>query len=44
VAWGREGTTIVEAVGFDEFRVRNCPMVRDDDAGFDADPAFDTDE
>ncbi|MUW15824.1 hypothetical protein GJ633_15300 [Halorubrum sp. CBA1125] len=22
-----EGTTIVETVGFDEFRVRNCPMV-----------------
>lgn len=30
-----EGTTILEAVGFDEFRVRNCPMV-DDDPAFDA--------
>lgn len=30
-----EGTTILEAIGFDEFRVRNCPMV-DDDPTFDA--------
>lgn len=30
-----EGTTILEAVGFDEFRVRNCPMV-DEDPAFDA--------
>ncbi|EMA66448.1 hypothetical protein C461_10423 [Halorubrum aidingense JCM 13560] len=45
VACGHEGTTIVEAVGFDEFRVRNCPMVTaDDDAGLGADPAFDADE
>lgn len=45
VACGHEGTAIVEAVGFDEFRVRNCPMVTaDDDAGLGADPAFDADE
>ena len=36
VACEHEGTTIVEAVGFDEFRVRNCPMVEDDDPTFDA--------
>ncbi|EMA58207.1 hypothetical protein [Halorubrum lipolyticum] len=36
VACDHEGTTIVEAVGFDEFRVRNCPMVDDDDPTFDA--------
>jgi len=36
VACGHEGTTIVESVGFDEFRVRNCPMVDDDDPTFDA--------
>ncbi|WP_241659134.1 hypothetical protein [Halorubrum salsamenti] len=36
VACGHEGTTILEAVGFDEFRVRNCPMVDDDDPTFDA--------
>jgi len=35
VACGHEGTTIVESVGF-EFRVRNCPMVDDDDPTFDA--------
>jgi hypothetical protein len=29
-----DGTTILEAIGFDEFRVRNCPMV-DDDPTFD---------
>jgi len=32
-----EGTTIVEAVGFDEFRVRNCPMISEEDPTFDAD-------
>lgn len=32
-----EGTTIVEAIGFDEFRVRNCPMVSEEDPTFDAD-------
>lgn len=37
VACTHEGTTIVEAVGFDEFRVRNCPMVSEDDPTFDAD-------
>ena len=36
VACEHEGTTIVEAVGFDEFRVRDCPMVEDDDPTFDA--------
>ncbi|WP_128904436.1 hypothetical protein [Halorubrum amylolyticum] len=36
-ACGHEGTSILEAVGFDEFRVRNCPMVDDDDPTFDAD-------
>ncbi|PAU82838.1 hypothetical protein CK500_11940 [Halorubrum salipaludis] len=36
VACGHEGTTILEAVGFDEFRVRNCPMVDEDDPTFDA--------
>lgn len=45
VACGHEGTTIVESVGFDEFRVRNCPMVTaDDDAGLGDDPASDADE
>lgn len=37
VACTHEGTTIVEMVGFDEFRVRNCPMVSEDDPTFDAD-------
>ena len=32
-----EGTTIVEAVGFDEFRVRNCPMVSEENPTFDTD-------
>ena len=32
-----EGTTIVEAVGFDEFRVRNCPMISEEDPTFDGD-------
>jgi hypothetical protein len=32
-----EGTTIVEAVGFDEFRVRNCPMVSEENPTFDGD-------
>ena len=32
---GHEGTTILEAVGFDEFRVRNCPMINDDDPTLD---------
>ncbi|PHQ37969.1 hypothetical protein DJ69_14365 [Halorubrum persicum] len=36
VACDHEGTTILEAVGFDEFRVRNCPMVDEDDPTFDA--------
>lgn len=31
VACTHEGTTIAEVVGFGEFRVRNCPMVSDDD-------------
>ncbi|WP_435074393.1 hypothetical protein [Halorubrum sp. HHNYT27] len=30
-----EGTTIVEAVGFDQFRVRNCPMISEEDPTFD---------
>jgi len=34
VACGHEGTTIAEVIGFDEFRVRNCPMVSDDDPTF----------
>jgi hypothetical protein len=37
VACSHEGTTIVEAVGFDEFRVRNCPMISEEDPTFDAD-------
>ena len=37
VACTHEGTTIVEAVGFDEFRVRNCPMVSEEDPTFDGD-------
>ncbi|WP_418285882.1 hypothetical protein [Halorubrum sp. DTA46] len=37
VACGHEGTTIVEAASFDEFRVRNCPMVSEDAPTFDAD-------
>ncbi|MFC7185929.1 hypothetical protein [Halorubrum yunnanense] len=32
-----EGTSILEAVGFDEFRVRNCPMISEEDPTFDAD-------
>lgn len=38
VACDHEGTAIVEAVSFGEFRVRNCPMVSEED------PTFDTDE
>ena len=30
-----EGTSILEAIGFDEFRVRDCPMVTDEGPGFD---------
>lgn len=37
VACSHEGTSIVEAVGFDEFRVRNCPMISEEDPTFDAD-------
>jgi len=37
VACTHEGTSIVEAVGFDEFRVRNCPMISEEDPTFDAD-------
>ena len=37
VACGHEGTTIVETVSFDEFRVRDCPMVSEDDPTFDTD-------
>lgn len=37
VACTREGTSILEAVGFDEFRVRNCPMISEADPTFDAD-------
>ncbi|MFC7325289.1 hypothetical protein ACFQMF_11945 [Halorubrum rutilum] len=37
VACNNEGTSIVEAVGFDEFRVRNCPMISEEDPTFDAD-------
>ena len=37
VACDHEGTSILESVGFDEFRVRNCPMVDDGDPTFDAD-------
>ena len=37
VACTHEGTTIVEAVGYDEFRVRNCPMISEEDPTFDAD-------
>lgn len=36
-ACDHEGTTIVAVVGFDEFRVRNCPMVSEDDPTFDTD-------
>ncbi|WP_144797743.1 hypothetical protein [Halorubrum depositum] len=36
VACGHEGTTILEAVGFDEFRVRNCPMISEEDPTFDS--------
>jgi len=35
VACGHEGTSILEAVGFDEFRVRNCPMISEEDPTFD---------
>jgi len=34
VSCDHEGTTIAEVVGFDEFRVRNCPMVSDEDPTF----------
>lgn len=37
VACTHEGTTIVEAVGYDEFRVRNCPMISEEDPTFHAD-------
>ena len=37
VACTHEGTSIVEAVGFDEFRVRNCPMISEEDPTFDSD-------
>jgi hypothetical protein len=30
-----DGTAIVETIGFDEFRVRDCPMVTDDGPQFD---------
>ena len=30
-----EEATIVEALGFDEFRVRDCPMVTEDGPRFD---------
>lgn len=30
-----EGTSILEVIGFDEFRVRDCPMVTDEGPGFD---------
>lgn len=30
-----EGTSIVESLGFDEFRVRGCPMVTEDGPQFD---------
>ena len=36
VACAHEGTSILEAVGFDEFRVRNCPMVSEEDPTFDS--------
>ncbi|WP_241996717.1 hypothetical protein [Halorubrum sp. SD626R] len=36
VACTHEGTSIVEAVGFDEFRVRNCPMISEEDPTFDS--------
>ncbi|MGM0682828.1 MAG: hypothetical protein ACQEUA_01335 [Halobacteriota archaeon] len=36
-ACAHEGTTVVEAVGFDEFRVRNCPMISEEDPTFDVD-------
>ncbi|WP_435070091.1 hypothetical protein [Haloplanus sp. C73] len=32
VACTHEGTTIVEVVDIDDFRVRNCPIVEDEDA------------
>lgn len=35
VECGHDGTAIVEVVGIDEFRVRNCPMVTEDDPKFD---------
>jgi len=38
VSCDHEGTTILEAVGFDEFRVRDCPMINEDDPTFDAEP------
>jgi|AntRauTorcE11898_2_1112593.scaffolds.fasta_scaffold00043_34 hypothetical protein len=37
VACTHEGTTVVEAVGFDEFRVRNCPMISEENPTFDVD-------
>lgn len=35
VACDHEGTAIVEVVGFGEFRVRNCPMISEDDPTFE---------
>ena len=37
VACDHEGTTILEAVGFDDVRVQNCPMVDEGDPTFDTD-------
>jgi hypothetical protein len=37
VACTHEGTSILESVGFDEFRVRNCPMISEEDPTFDGD-------
>ena len=38
VGCGREGTTVVEVVDVDHFRVRNCPVARDAaESGADAD-------
>lgn len=37
VACDHEGTTILEAVDFDRFRLQNCPMISEEDPTFDDD-------
>ncbi|WP_280587279.1 hypothetical protein [Halorubrum sp. Boch-26] len=36
VACAHDGTTIVEVIGFDQLRVRNCPMIGEENPTFDS--------